>query len=52
MASPEDVQTEAKLREALFNGDVQSARELLRVIDSETLRDELKQVVREYEGYA
>lgn len=46
----DDPQTEAKLREALYNGDVRGAREWLREIESETLRDELRQVIREYEG--
>jgi hypothetical protein len=47
-----DPGTEAKLREALYQGDVQSAKEWLREIEDANLRQELKQVIREYEGCA
>lgn len=46
----DDPQTEAKLREDLYNGNVQGAKELLREIKSDTLKEELRQVIREYEG--
>lgn len=45
-----DPQTESKLREDLYNGNVEGAKEWLREIDSDTLKDELRQVIREYEG--
>jgi predicted RNA-binding protein len=44
--------TEQKLREDLYNGNVDGAKEWLREIDSEILKDELREVIREYEGGA
>jgi hypothetical protein len=46
-----DPETERRLREDLYNGNVQGAKEWLREIESDTLKDELCQVIREYEGY-
>ena len=46
----DDPQTESKLREDLYNGNVTGAKEWLREIESDTLRDELRHVIHEYEG--
>lgn len=46
----EDSQTEAKLREDLYYGDNEGAKERLRLIQNAKLKEELRRVIREYEG--
>lgn len=45
-----DAEIEAKLREALYNGAVDEAKEWLREIDNDELKDYLREIIREYEA--
>ena len=45
-----DTETESHIRQDLQYGNVSSAKEWLRQISNNTLYNELKQVIQEYEG--
>lgn len=45
-----DSETETKLRQNLFDGNVQTAKDYLSQILSDTLRERLRQVIRDYEN--
>jgi hypothetical protein len=45
-----DSETESKLRENLFDGNVQAAKDYLDQILSDTLRERLRQVIHDYEN--
>lgn len=45
-----DSETETKLRQNLFDGNVQAAKDYLGQILSDTLRERLRQVIRDYEN--